>query len=83
MLRHCRMDHPYMANTLADFPPHQFAITAYCQCGYRAHVDYRQLPPEMLVSSLRTRLVCQVCGQHNPGIRIHWSAAGGFKYSSG
>ena len=44
-------------NTLADFPPDRFAITAHCLCGHSAQIDYRLLPPETLVSSLRPRLV--------------------------
>lgn len=28
-----------MVNTIADFPPDQFRITAYCECGHSAAVD--------------------------------------------
>ena len=72
-----------MSNHLADFPPDRFAITAHCPCGHSAQIDYRLLSPETLVNSLRPKLVCKVCGRRNPEIRVHWAAAGGFKYGSG
>jgi hypothetical protein len=72
-----------MPNTLADFPPDRFAITAHCPCGHWATIDYRLLAPETPVNSLRPRLVCTVCGKREPSLNIHWSGAGGFKYSSG
>ena len=72
-----------MPNRLSDFPPDRFAITAYCSCGRSAQIDYRLLLPETLVNSLRPILVCTVCGKRDPGIRIHWAGAGGFKYSVG
>ena len=72
-----------MSNHLADFPPDRFAITAHCPCGHSAQIDYRLLAPETLVKSLRPRLVCKVCGKRDPGIRVHWSGAGGFKYGTG
>lgn len=72
-----------MENTLADFPPDRFAIAAFCACGHSAQIDYRRLPYETPVNSLRSGLICKVCGRRDPGIRIHWAAAGGFKYSSG
>ena len=75
-----------MDNHLAEFPPERFAITAHCSCGHSAQIDYRLLPLETLVNSLRPRLVCKVCkvcGKRDPGIHIHWAAAGGFRYQSG
>ena len=72
-----------MENTLAEFPPERFAITAHCTCGHSAQIDYRLLPSETMVNSLRPRLVCRGCGKRDPGIRINWAAVGGFKYSSG
>ena len=72
-----------MANTLSDFPPDRFAITAYCPFGHSGQADYRLIPPNALVNSLRPRLVCKVCGKRDPSLSIHWSGAGGFKYQSG
>ena len=31
-----------MANTLADFLPDPFAITAHCPCGHSVQIDYRR-----------------------------------------
>ena len=80
ILRQCLWDHSYMENTLADFPPDRFAITAHCPCGHSMQVDYRLLPCDTRVNSLRFRLVCSFCGRRHPGIRIQWVAAGGFRY---
>ena len=71
-----------MDNRLSDFPPERYAITAHCPCGHSAQVDYRLIPPDTFVNSLRMRLRCKVCGQRDPGIRIHWTGAGGFKYGA-
>ena len=49
-----------MDNRLSDFPPDRFAITAHCPCGHSAQIDYRLIPPDTLVNSLRVRLVCKV-----------------------
>ena len=56
-----------MDNKLTEFPSDRFAITAYCQCGHSAPIDYRLLPPETLVNGLMPRLVCKVWGRREPG----------------
>lgn len=55
-----------MENCLSDFPPDQFAITAHCTCGHSDQIDYRLLPPDTFVSSLRPKLVCRICGRRDP-----------------
>ena len=72
-----------MDNRLADFPPDRFAIMAYCTCGHSPRIDCQVFPPDTLVNSLRPRLVCWACGRRDPGVRILWSGAGGFKYGVG
>ena len=75
-------DYACMANALSDCPPDRFAISVYCPCGHSAQIDYRLLPPEMWVNSLRVKLVCKVCGRRDPGIRIQWTGAGEFRYGA-
>ena len=69
-------------NTLADFPPDRFAIHAFCTCGHRGQVDTSRLPLLLPMDAFHARLRCQVRVGREVSIRIVWTAAGGFKYSS-
>lgn len=46
-------------NTLADFPPDQFQVHAYCRCGHSGEVNTGALPTDLpmprLHQLLRTR----------------------------
>lgn len=58
-----------MANTIADFPPEQFAITAYCECGHSAAIDLGALSPDLTVDRLKAGIRCQVCGSRGVAIQ--------------
>jgi len=70
-----------MVNTLSDFPADRFAIHAVCDCGHMAVVDTSRLPGGLPVPVLRQSLRCQACGERASGIRIIWTAAGGFAHA--
>lgn len=72
----------YMVNKLADFPADRFAIKALCACGHTATIDTSTLPADLTVPALRRSLRCGRCGRRATGIRILWTAAGGFRYSA-
>lgn len=72
-----------MANVIADFPADRFAIHAHCPCGHGARLDLERLPADLTIERLRARLRCRACGGRAVGIRISWTAAGGFAHSAG
>lgn len=72
-----------MQNTLSDFPPTRFHITAYCECGHSALVGIVSLPSTLPVDTLRNRLRCSSCGSREIDIRIGWSVACAFAYGDG
>jgi hypothetical protein len=72
-----------MANVIADFPANRFAIHAHCPCGHGARLDLERLPAALTIDRLRARLRCRACGGREIGIRISWTAAGGFAHSAG
>ena len=74
-------DYSCMLNVLSDFPPDRFAIHAACDCGHMAPIDTTRLPADLPVPVLRDSLRCRVCGGPAAGIRIIWTAAGGFAHS--
>jgi hypothetical protein len=60
-------------NTLADFPPENFCINAYCnECNHSAPLDHHTVDPEMPMIALKARLRCGACGSCDVGIRIGW-----------
>ena len=71
----------YMVNTLSNFPADRFAIYAVCNCGHMAAVDTSRLPGSLTIPALRQSLRCGACGERATGIRIIWTAAGGFAYA--
>jgi len=63
-------------NTLADFPPDKFSITAYCDaCGHSGHLDTAKLPPELPMPALDGLVVCSVCGHRQVHFTISYKAA--------
>ena len=70
-----------MGNTLSHFPPDRFAIFAVCECGNTAAADTTRLPRDLQIPILRQPLRCQACGGRESGIRIIWTAAGGFAHA--
>ena len=74
-------DHGLMSNTLADFQQDQFRILAACDaCQHTDWINRMQLPGEMTIEALRSRLTCQKCGSRQCGIRIVYTGAGEFEY---
>jgi hypothetical protein len=70
-------------NRLADFPNDRFVIHAVCECGHMAAVDTSRLPADLSIPTLRASLLCSACGARAAGIRVIWTAAGGFAHSAG
>ena len=73
-----------MENTLADFPPDQYTIVAYCEaCDHSSRVPVEQLPADMTISQLKQSLRCAACGHREAEIRIIYSGSGEFHYGHG
>jgi hypothetical protein len=68
-------------NTLADFPPDRFAIIAHCTCGHSGQIDTTVLPPDLPMSVINHALRCSACGGRASGVRIIWTAAGGYAHA--
>ena len=68
-------------NKLAEFPADQFRILAACEaCDHTDWLDRIKLPDDMYIDVLRERVVCQVCGNRDCGIRIVYVGSGEFEY---
>ena len=70
-----------MENTLADFPPDEYTIMAFCEaCDREARVPVERLPRDLRLSQLRESLRCQECGHRGAEIRILYTAGGEYHY---
>jgi len=63
-------------NTLADFPPERFSITAYCDaCGHSQEVDIAKLPNDLPIPVFRANARCTECGAKGASLTIGYTAS--------
>jgi len=63
-------------NTIADFPPDRFSITAHCEaCGHSHGIDTDKLPLDLPMHVLQAHARCTACGAKGASLRIAYSAS--------
>lgn len=67
-----------MENTLADFPPEEYTIAAFCD--RQARVPVELLPDDLRIGQLTGSLRCKECEHRGAEFRILFTAGRGFPY---
>lgn len=68
-------------NFLADFPPEDFTLLAFCDaCGRQVLAHCGRVRPSVTIQGHRQRLRGSACGSHQIQLRVVYTTSGGFRY---